>query len=136
MKPRFLLSLMIGLVVVSMLAFTGCSKDDDDPDPLNVNGTWSIVPVGDAVMTAVLTHSGTAITGTVTTVPVYAETITGFTSAPVGTTKPRDITLVVTFNDGRSSTLTGTVADNNKSMSGTYLDTQGGSDSWTATKQE
>ncbi len=136
MKRRLILSLVVGFVLVSMLALTGCPKDDNDPDGLNVNGTWVITPVGDAVMTAVLVHSGVAITGEVTTIPEYATSISGFTAAAVGTTEPRDITLIVGFNDGRTSTLTGTVGDDNDEMSGTYLDTQGGSDSWTATKEE
>ena len=136
MKRRLILSLVVGLVLVSMLALTGCPKKDNDPDPLDVNGTWVITPVGDAVMTAVLIHSGVTITGTVVTIPEYAISISGFTAASVGTTEPRDITLVVEFNDGRTSTLTGTVGDDNDEMSGTYLDTQAGSDSWTATKQE
>jgi len=134
MKRRLILSLVVGLVLVSMLALTGCPKSDNDPDPLDVNGTWVITPVGDALMTAVLTHSGTAITGTVTTIPEYATSISGFTAASVGTTEPRDITLIVGFNDGRTSTLTGTVGDDNDEMSGTYDDGQD-SDDWTATRQ-
>lgn len=134
MKRRLILSL-VGLVVVGMLGITGCSSSSSDPDPLDVTGTWVIEPVGDALMTAVLVHTGTTITGTVSTIPVYAIAIQGTTAAPVGSTNPRTITLIVDFNDGRRSTLTGTVSDNNMTMSGTYTDTQGGSDTWTATKQ-
>jgi hypothetical protein len=134
MKRRLILSL-VGLVVIGMLGITGCSSSSSDPDPLDVTGTWVIQPVGDAVMTAVLVHTGTIITGQVSSVPVYAIAIQGTTAAPVGSTNPRTVTLIVDFNDGRQSTLTGTVSDDNDTMTGTYTDTQGGSDSWTATKQ-
>ena len=136
MRKRLLTSLILGLVVVSLLAFTGCKSSDDDPDPLDVNGTWVIIPIGDVTMTAVLTHIGNVITGTVSDVGNYATGISGSTTAAAGSTNPRTITLVITFSDGRGSTLTGTVNDNNSSMSGTYLDTQGGTDVWTATKQQ
>lgn len=134
MKKRVLTWMVLSLFLVGFLGLVGCSKDSD-PDPLNVTGTWTIVPIGDATMTAVLTHSGTTITGTVTDASNYAQTISGSTTATSGSLRPRDITLTVTFSDGRVSTLTGTVSSNNNSMEGRYNDTQGGSDAWTATRQ-
>jgi hypothetical protein len=135
MKTRVLTWMVLGLFVVGLLGLAGCSKDDD-PDPLNVTGTWTIVPIGDATMTAVLTHAGTTITGTVSDASSYAQTISGSTTATSGSLRPRDITLTVTFSDGRVSTLTGDVSNNNNSMDGRYNDTQGGSDVWTATREQ
>jgi hypothetical protein len=135
MKKRLIVSLVVGLVVIGLMGLSGCSKKSSDPDPLDVNGTWVIEPVGDAVMTAVLVHSGTVITGTVSTIPVYAVSISGFTTASAGATEPRTITLIVGFNDGRTSTLIGEVDDDNETMSGTYTDDQGGADTWVATRQ-
>ena len=134
MKKRVLTWMMLSLFLVGFLWLVGCG-DDDDPEPLNVTGTWTIVPIGDATMTAVLTHSGTTITGTVTDASNYAQTISGSTTATSGSLRPRDITLTVTFSDARVSTLTGTVSDNNNSMSGRYNDTQGGTNTWTATRE-
>lgn len=134
MKKRVLTWMVLSLFVIGLLGLISCSKDKD-PDPLNVTGTWLIVPIGDATMTAVLTHSGTVITGTVSDASNYAQTISGSTTATSGSLRPRDITLTVTFSDSRVSTLTGTVSNDNNSMDGRYNDTQGGSDTWTATRQ-
>ncbi len=135
MKKRLILSLVVGLVLVSMLALTGCHKSSSDPDPLDVNGTWTIVAIGYPTMIASLTYTNTTITGTVADSDSYSTGISGSTTAPAGSTEPRTITLVITFNDGQIATLSGTVSDNNTSMSGSYLDNFGGSDTWTATKQ-
>ena len=136
MKRHFTLLLIVGFVLASMLAFSGCSNnDDDDPDPLDVTGTWFIDQASDADMTAELVHSGTTITGTATSIPAYVTKISGFTNAPVGSTNPRTITLDVEYSDSRTSRLTGTVSDNNKSMSGTYTDSDDNTDTWTATRQ-
>ena len=135
MRKGFWTAIMVGLVVASLLAFTGCKSSSNGADPLDVNGTWIIVPIGDVTMLAVLTHIGNAITGTVSDVTNYATGISGSTTAAAGAEKPRTITLVITFSDGRISTLSGIVSNNNMSMSGTYLDDQGGSDVWTATRQ-
>lgn len=135
MRKGFWTSIILGLVVVSLLVFAGCKSSSKSPDPLDVNGTWRIIPIGDVTMTAILKHIGNVITGTVSDVGNYATGISGSTTAAAGSEKPRTITLSITFSDGRSSTLSGTVGDNNRSMSGTYLDDQGGTDTWTATQQ-
>ncbi len=135
MKRRLILSLVVGFVLVSMLALTGCPKDDNDPDPLDVNGTWTIVAIGYPTMIASLAYTSTAITGTIADSDSYSTSITGTTTAPAGSAEPRDITLIITFSDGQVATLTGTVSDNNSSMEGDYTDTFGGDDTWTATIQ-
>lgn len=136
MTKRIWLLTLLSMLLVGLVVIAGCGgDDDDDPVGLNLTGTWTIVAVGYPNMTAVLTHTGTTITGTVTTVPAYATGITGFTNGPSGTTRPREVTLVVTFSDGMVGTFTGTVSDDNTRMSGTYQNTQNQSDSWSATKQ-
>ena len=134
MRKRLILSLVVGFVLVSMLALTGCPKSDNDPDPLDVNGTWNFVILDDVNMTVTLTHTGVDVAGEILD-STYATEISGITSAPAGATDPRNITLNIAYSDSRSNVLTGTVSDNNNSMTGTYLDSQEGSNSWTATKQ-
>lgn len=135
MKRRVLAFMLAVLLLGGLLGFSGCSSDDDDPEPLNVSGTWVIVMLGFPNMTAVLTHTGTTITGTVSDADNYAVSISGTTEAAAGATSPRTVTLIITFSDGQIATLSGTVSDDNTSMNGTYTDNFGGSDSWSATRQ-
>jgi uncharacterized lipoprotein YehR (DUF1307 family) len=135
-KSVFSLTLLSLVLIAVMMMVVGCGDDDDeDPLPLNVTGTWTIVPIGYGTMTATLTHTGTTITGAVADATDYAQTIAGTTTASVGALSPRDIALTITFSDGMVLTLTGTVSDDNNSMSGMYNDSQGDSDSWSATRQ-
>lgn len=134
MKQRVWVLMLVVFLLVGLMGFSGCSSDSNDPDPLNVSGTWTIVAIGFPTMTAVLTHTGIAITGTISDASNYAVSITGNTDAAVGATTPRTITLIITFSDGQVATLTGAVSDNNTSMSGNYTDTFGGGDTWSATR--
>jgi hypothetical protein len=136
MRKRLMFACIVGVVLVGMLALTGCPKKKSDPDPLNVSGTWVITQVGDSVVvTASLTHVGNVITGTVSDSVNYSVSISGSTAAAAGLTKPRDITLMITYSDARVSTLRGFVNDKNTGMSGTYTDSNDQSDQWSATRQ-
>jgi hypothetical protein len=134
MKQRVLALMLVTFLLVGLMGFSGCGGGDDDPDPLNVSGTWMIVIPSFPDMTAVLTHTGTTITGTISDNLNYSVSISGTTEAAAGATKPRTITLIITWNDGQIGTEVGTVSDNNMSMSGTHTDNFGGSSQWSASR--
>ena len=131
---KSLLILILLLVLATMPLIAGCG-DDDDPDPLNVSGTWMIVMLGFPDMTAVLTHTGNTISGTISDSDNYSVSISGTTVAAAGASEPRAVTLIITFSDGQIATLSGTVSDNNMSMSGTYTDNFVGDGQWSANQQ-
>ena len=135
MRKRTIAVLVTVFVIFGTIGLMGCGSDSSDAEPLVVTGTWRITAAGYPVLTVVLTHSGTALTGTVSDSLNYSRTVTGSTTAAAGATEPRNITLVVTFSDGLVNTLTGTVSDNNASMSGRYNDSGGDSDTWTGARQ-
>lgn len=140
MKLKKLTWMVLMFLLMGMIVFSGCGDGDDSPtspgNPLDVSGTWTIHATGYSIMTAVLTHTGTTITGTVSTPDNTAETISGTTEAAAGTTTSRKVILDVKFLDWMGSiTMTGTVSDDNTSMSGNYVDNSGGVGTWTATRQ-
>jgi hypothetical protein len=113
------------------------SCDGDDPDPLNVTGTWIIVSSASADLTAVLTHTVTTITGTVTDAANDASSIGGNSNMPAGSTSgSRSVELSVTFNDLTQVRFIGDVNDNNTIITGTYTkNSQNNSGSFTAQRQ-
>jgi hypothetical protein len=135
-KHLFTLSLLSLILMAVMLFAVSCGDGDNNPDPLNVSGTWLIVSTASANMTAVLTHAGTGITGTVSDAANYSQTITGTSDMPASsTTGSRRVTLIVTYNDGMVATFTGTVNDTNTTINGTYVTSQSTTDPFTATLQ-
>ena len=125
-----------GLFAVVMTVIgVGCGGGGgSDPLPLDVTGIWTLSATGHPTMTLNLTHAGTAITGTVSDSTNYSRRVSGSTVAPMGSLDPRTVTLVVTFSDGQIATYSGTVNDDNTSMSGRYSTNWGTADSWRATR--
>jgi hypothetical protein len=138
MKKHLLsLSVLSLVLMTAMLLIVSCGGGDNNPDPLNVTGIWLIVSNASADLTATLTHTGTAITGTVTDAANYAVTIGGTSVMPAGSTSgSRNVSLTVTFNDGLWARFDGSVNDNNTLIRGTYTDSQGNTgDPFTAQRQ-
>ena len=92
--------------------------------------------MGYTPMTAVLTHTGTTITGTVSSVDDTAVSISGTSETAASAAVSRNITLNVQFVDWMGSIImTGTINDDNTSMNGDYVDHVGGHGTWTANIQ-
>lgn len=125
------------LVLLSIVAAPiGCGGDDESVTAINVTGTWRITSSACADLTAVLTHAGTAITGSVTDANNYATGISGSSVTPAGSASgSRDVSLTVTFSDGLWVRFGGAVNDDNNRISGSYINSQGNSDSFTAQRQ-
>ncbi len=132
------------LFLVSMM-LTSCSSSSDNPDPLDIVGTWLLVPIGyDVISPVTITitaHTAAGAGGVVATAtpgggdPAYITGITTTTDGAPAVKNPRGISIEITFNDGSVLTMTGTVSDNNSSMAGRYTNTQGDSDNWSANRQ-
>jgi len=137
MKKHLFTLTVLSLVLLAVMGLAvSCGGGDDNPDPLSVTGIWRIVSSACGDLTAVLTHTGTTITGTVSDATAYAQTITGNSVMLAGSTSgSRSVTLTVTFNDGLWVTFTGTVNDSNTTISGNYNNSQGFSDPFTARRQ-
>ncbi len=136
MKKNSLINLLRCLVLVALVVSpVSCGGDDDAVTAFNVTGTWRISSTASADLTAVLSHTGTAITGTVSDATNYATGISGSSVSPAGTTGgSRDVTLTVTFSDGMWVRFGGVVRDDNDRISGTYFNSQGFSDPFTANR--
>jgi hypothetical protein len=135
-KHLFSLSVLSLVLMAAMLLIVSCDSGDDNPDPLSVTGIWTIVSSACADLTANLTHTLSGIAGTVTDAANYAVTIGGTSNMPAGSTSgSRSVTLTVTFTDGMWVRFTGNVSDDNTQIAGTYTNSQGISDSFTARRQ-
>jgi hypothetical protein len=153
MKLKKLTWMVLMFLLMVIVVFSGCGGDGDDDsptspgNPLDVTGTWIIHPTGYSIIQVILTHTGTTITATElrtyyvaadgsTVYDDTAETFSGTTETPAGSTGSRRITLNVKFvgNIG-SITMTGTVSEDNTSMNGDYVDAGGGFGTWTGTLQ-
>lgn len=131
--------IVLALVLMGCMAFSGCGSDSSTSSGTSVNvaGTWAIVATGYSPMTAILTHSGTSITGTVSSLDGTATSISGTSETPANAVS-RNITLNVQFvhtDWSASIVMTGTINDANTSMSGDYIDNSGGLGTWSATLQ-
>lgn len=141
MKKNPLIDLLRCLVLVALVASPlGCGggggSDDDTVTQFNVTGTWRIVSTASGDLTAVLVHTGTTITGTVSDATNYATSISGSSAIPArATDESRDVSLTVTFNDGSWVRFDGVVSKDNNTISGTYTGSQGYSDPFTAQRQ-
>lgn len=138
MKKNVLSRLLLALGVLTVAAVAaGCGGGGgDEADPLNVTGTWVITSSASADLTAVLTHTGTAISGTVSDANRYATRISGASTMPSGSTDDdRSVRLTVAFNDGLWVTFAGSVNDDNTSISGRYTNSQGFSDPFSAARR-
>ncbi len=127
-----LLSLALMVVMGPPVGFA----KDQTPHPLNVTGTWVIVSSACADLTADLTHKGTAITGTVSDANNYPTGISGTSTMPAGSkSQSRNVSLTVTFSDGLWVTFGGMVNADNTTITGTYNNSQGFSDPFTARRR-
>ncbi len=123
----FLLSLF---VVISSLSLVDCGGSFRSfPGEGDVSGSWNLV----------LTPSGaSALAAKLCTFDQTDHNISGTTSdsgTVTGSVSGKDIDLTLNNADGTTTTLTGTVSDNWKEMSGTYTSTgSDGSGDWSATK--
>ena len=146
MKQRIIALMCVSLLLMGLMVFSGCSDDDDDPDLLNIIGTWLAVAGGYDIISpitiSITAHTAAGAGGVVATAtpsggdPAYIAGITVATDGAPGVENPRGITIVITFSDGGVLTMTGTVSDNNNSMSGRYSNSQGFSDDWSANRQQ
>lgn len=119
-----------------VVSAASCGSDDESVTSLNVTGTWRITSTACAELTAVLTHTGTTITGTVSDAASYARGISGASASSAGATSgSRDVSLTVTFSDGMWVRFGGVVNNDNSRISGTYINSQGNSDPFTAQRQ-
>lgn len=137
MKKNLLIDLLRCLVLVAfVLSPVSCGGDDDTVTPLNLTGTWRITSTASAVLTAVLNHVGTTITGTVSDAQQYATGISGSSVTPAGASSgSRDVSLTVTFSDGMWVRFGGVVNSDNNRIDGTYSNSQGNSDPFSAQRQ-
>jgi hypothetical protein len=143
MLKRWVLLGVIGVFLLGILGVAGCfgSGGGDNPDPLDVTGTWIIEMFADfptiaefPTMIADLSYSVSTITGSVADTDGVSTGISGWTTAPAGAEKPRTLELTITVTGG-DITLSGSVGNNNDRMSGLYTDSFGGSGNWTARKE-
>ncbi len=134
-RTRVVFALLSLVLMVATGPIVGFGKDHD-PHPLNVTGTWVIVSSACADLTAVLTHRGTTITGTVSDANNYPTGISGTSTMPARSkSESRNVSLTVTFSDGLWVTFGGTVSADNVTITGTYNNSQGFSDPFTARRQ-
>lgn len=134
-KP--LINLLHCLVLAAVVLFpVSCGSDDESVSALDVSGTWRITSTACAELTAVLTHTGTTITGTVTDAASYARGISGSSATAAGAVSgSRDVSLTVTFSDGMWVRFGGVVNNDNTRISGTYFNSQANSDPFIAQRQ-
>jgi hypothetical protein len=127
---------LLGLVLmVAVGPPIGVAKEHP-PHPLNVTGTWVIVSSACAELTADLTHTGTAITGRVSDANNYPTSVSGTSIMPAGSiSESRSVSLTVTFSDGLWVTFGGTVSAGGTTITGTYNNSQGFSDPFTARRK-
>jgi hypothetical protein len=131
-RTRAIFVLLSLMLMVAMGPLVGFAQDRTS-HPFNVTGTWVIVSSACAELTADLTHTGTAITGTVSDANNYPTGISGTSTMPAGSrSKTRNVSLTVTFSDGLWVTFGGTVSADSTTITGTYNNSQGFSDPFTA----
>ena len=139
MKKNPMIDLLRCLVLVALVVTPlSCGGDGDSGSAtsFDVTGTWKITSSACADLTAVLTHTGTAISGTVSDSARYATGISGSSATPAGTLgASRDVSLTVNFSDGLWVRFDGVVNDDNDRINGTYVNSQGNSDPFTGQRQ-
>ena len=127
-RPKaYLLNLFI--VILSLSFFSCGGSFRSFPGEGDVSGSWNLV----------LTPSGaSALAAKLCTLDQTDHNISGTTSdggTITGTVSGKNIDLTINNAGGTTTTLTGTVSDNWKEMSGTYTSTgSDGSGDWSATK--
>ena len=138
MKKGLWLFLLLSLVCVCMMmGFTGCSSSSSSSTspstPVDVTGDWEVAAVGWGNLVYHLTQDAQGnITGTIDRSAADGGTDTGTVTS--GSNVDNNITINAVFDDGMTLSLTGRASDANN-MSGTYTDSQGSSDAWSATRR-
>jgi hypothetical protein len=134
-KTRAVLALLSLVLTVAVGPNFGFAKNSVS-HPLSVTGTWVIVSSACDDLTAVLTHTGTAIAGTVSDANNYPTGISGTSTLSAGSKSgSRNVSFTVTFSDGLWVTFAGTVNADNTTITGTYNNSQGFDDPFTARRQ-